>query len=521
MNLWELGACELRNLLQTGDITSVQLIEALHKRADLTEPHIHGFARQRRKKALEEAHLCDRERAAGTTRGLLHGLPLTIKDNIDVAGLPSTVGLRTGLDNIAKKDAVVVAQARAAGAIILGKSNVPQGLLSMQCDNHIYGPASNPWSALHVTGGSSAGEGALISSGASLMGLGTDLGGSIRFPASFCGVVGFKPSQDLWSNQGICTAIAGQEFVRAQVGPMARRCEDIALLYRALPALSQSKHDPRVPPLPGAPLPKVKGMRIGYYSDDGFLTPTPAMRRAVAESVEYLRNAGAQVVPFTPLHQQELVALYLGATSSDGLATLRTQFASEPLTPSIRLMWLLGTLSSPVRRAGSALLGKAGEQQLAMALRVAGRKSVASLWRLTAQRNTLIDRVAAAWKSENLDALLCPASATPAVPKGMEHDASLIFSYFGRYNILGMPAGVVPVTRVLPGETAMSSGYERTSQRVAAIAKHSLHLPVAVQVVAPRWRDQNALAVMAALETHARRSPHFPHTPVFRKAHNR
>lgn len=499
--LWRLSASVLKDRLDAGATSSVAIVRALQARADETEPHINGFTRQCRATALARAKVLDAERAAGRLRGPLHGLPLTIKDNLDVAGLPTTVGLKLDAERRADSDAIIVAQARAAGAIVLGKSNVPQALMAMHCENGLYGTTRNPRSAQHVTGGSSAGEGALIASGASLMGLGTDLGGSIRFPAAFCGVVGFKPTLDRWSNRGIASGIAGQEFVRAQVGPMGRSVADVQMLMAALPAAAQSPFDRRVPPLPIQPTPAVAGLRIGLYDDDGFVRPAPAMRRAVREAGARLTAMGAEVVPFKPPHQRALIELYLAGISSDALATARRQFGSEPLTPSLKLMWRLGVTPAPLRRVIAGGLRRVGEDRLARVVDAAGRKSVAALWRLTAERTRLVEAVDDAWRLAGLDAVICPASATPAVPIEMAAEAGLIFSYFGRYNVLGMPAGVVPTTRVQPEEIWMAAGRDRVDARVASISARSQGLPVAVQVVAPRWHDPTALAVMAAIET--------------------
>ncbi|MFT5431060.1 MAG: fatty acid amide hydrolase [Myxococcota bacterium] len=182
--LWRLSASALKNQLDAGETSSVAIVEALQRRADATEPQINGFTRQCRAQALACAAQLDTERVQGALRGPLHGLPLTVKDNIDVAGLPTTVGLKLSADKRAKTDAVIVARARTAGAIILGKSNVPQALMAMHCENGVYGTTVNPRSAAHVTGGSSAGEGALIPSGASLMGLACRCAEPLRSPSA-------------------------------------------------------------------------------------------------------------------------------------------------------------------------------------------------------------------------------------------------------------------------------------------------------------------------------------------------
>ncbi|MBP7685038.1 MAG: amidase [Deltaproteobacteria bacterium] len=512
VNLLDHGGAELATLLDRRETSSEELVRALHVRADEIAPVLNAFTREFREEALLEARRCDVERARDELRGPLHGLPLTLKDNIDVVGAPSTVGLRADLSRVVTEDAVVVAAARRAGAIVLGKSNVPQGMLSMECDNAIYGATKNPWSAAHVTGGSSSGEGALIASGASVMGLGTDLGGSIRFPAAFCGVVGFKPTQDVWSNQGVQTAIRGQELVRAQVGPMARRSDDIALLLRALPPSAQHAADWRVPPMALAPLPE-RRLRIGFVDDDGVLPANPAMRRAVREAADHLRAEGMELVPCEPWCTRELTALYLAAVSSDGLGTLRARFGDELPARSLQLMWRLGTLPRAARATAARLLGALGEERIARVVGETGERSVTGFWALAAQREELRVRFEASFRAAGIDALLSPASATPAVPRGMEHDASLSFSYLGIYNLLGLPAGVVPVTTVQPRDTELPPARDRVEKRLAAIAAASTGLPVAVQVAGPRFTDAAVVGLMQRIERAARSTGTYPHTP--------
>ena len=159
--IWALDASALADALGRGRLTSLEVVEALRARAAATEPIVNGLAVPRWDEARREAERADRERAAGSARGPLHGVPFTVKENLDVRGLPSTLGLRRYADRVATEDAVVVAVAREAGMILLGKSNVPQALISgMECDNPRYGVTRNPHAPTHGPGGSSGGGGA-------------------------------------------------------------------------------------------------------------------------------------------------------------------------------------------------------------------------------------------------------------------------------------------------------------------------------------------------------------------------
>jgi len=185
--------------------------------------------------ALEEARACDKERASGRLRGPLHGLPISVKDQFDMMGVDSTMGLACRIDAPAARDAVLVQLCRAAGAIPFVRTTVPQLLMAPETFS-FFGVTSNPWDKSRTPGGSSGGEGALIAARGSPLGLGTDIGGSIRIPTAFCGVCGFKPTNDRLSSVGIgvprLDRANGMTAVRASPGPMASTVNDLELLMR-------------------------------------------------------------------------------------------------------------------------------------------------------------------------------------------------------------------------------------------------------------------------------------------------
>lgn len=515
--IWARTATELAVALADGSLRSVDVVAALYERADAVEPAIHGYAIPLREEALRAAEAADRERAAGRIRSALHGVPITVKENIDVAGTPSTLGLRVRAGSVAAEDAVIVRLIREAGMVVLGKSNVPQALVSgMECENPIYGTTRNPFSLRHGPGGSSGGEGALIAAGASPLGIGTDLGGSIRFPAAFCGIVGLKPTTHRWSNLGIRSLLAGQEVIRAQVGPLARSVADIDLLMRVLPGAAHARHDADVAPLgPDAELSAdVRGMRIGYFDDDGFLTPAASAQRAVRAACAALRELGAETVPFAPEGQREALQLYVAAVSSDGLRTAKRQLAGDTVADTMREMWWASHVPERLRKAGARLLPLLGEARLADLIRASGRRRVEEYWGLTEQRRALKAAELAAWNGQRIDAVLCPAAATPPVPIGKSRGLAAAFSYTARYNLVGFPAGVVPVTRVRPEETVRGAGRDRLDRLAAEVEAQSAGLPIAVQVVGRPYQESQVMRVLAAIEAWARQQSDFPRTPV-------
>lgn len=495
----------------------MEIVRALHRRADEVEPRVGAFAHQFRQQAIREAEEADAKRSAGERLGPLHGLPITVKENIDVAGVPSTLGLRARKDHPAEADAVTVRLLREAGAIVLGKTNVPQTLLSpMETVNALFGTTHNPWRHGYGPGGSSGGEGAAIAAGMSVAGVGTDIGGSIRIPAAFCGVCGLKPTGHRWSNRGSQTLLSGQRFVRAQIGPMARRADDLALLLRSVDTPLHTPHDPRCPPA-GVADPKAveaSSLTVGFYEDDGFFTPAASVRRAVREAAELLEAAGCRVVRFTPPNVEELLYLYFRGITSDGTATLFEALQGEPLAAPLKTLGRLAKMPTRARQGLAKALGLMGESRIEKMLESLGERRVKDLWALTARRDELVFEEQRAWDLAAVDVVLAPTFVTPAAPIGMAHDFTLGFLNCARYSLLDLPAGVVPVTRVRADEVQRTALRDRLDKRAAQIESASAGLPVGVQLVGRPWREDQLLAAMCLLESQARARGDFPTTPV-------
>lgn len=518
--LHQLDATALLTALRRRELSSVEIVEALIARRHQVDGQVGAFTVRLDAQARLSAQAADaqRQKSAESELGPLHGLPLTIKDNIDVSGTDSTLGLRSRLNRPAEKDALLVSELRAAGAIVLGKTNVPQLLLVQESDNAVFGTTRNPFHPDRSPGGSSGGEGAALASGQTPLGIGSDIGGSIRIPAHFCGVCGLKPTLHRWSVRGMRGGIPGQEVVQAQIGPLARTVRDLTLCLTALDPQRQWREDPSVPPLPiGDPAAvSLRGLRIGVCLDDGFLTPAPTIQRAVHTAAQALRDAGATVVPYQPALVKELCYLWLSVISSDGGATLRAQLAQDPVCAQLRPTMYAALLPGPVRSGLSRLLDARGEHRLADMLRAVGAKTVAELWRLTAERTALRQKEFAAWNAQELDAVLLPPHVLPAMPLQTSGDLTLTLTYMFRYVMLNFPAGIVPVTRVRPDETHWEGPrpLDSLSRRCSEVVRGAAGLPVGVQVAARPYREDVALAVMAAIEARAQTDPDFPRTPI-------
>lgn len=516
MDWHERSATAMVAALAEGEITSVALVEALQARADRVEPAIHGFTAQYRETALRAAAAADAAREAGEDLGPLHGLPVTVKENLALEGTPATMGIRPRRARIAETTAPIVRGLLDAGAIVLGKTNVPQLLLAMESDNPVFGTTCNPWDLERVPGGSSGGEAALIAAGASPAGVGTDIGGSIRNPAAYCGIAGLKPTWSRWSVQGSAGGQPGQEAVRAQSGPMARTVGDLVLLCQALSPERQHRLDPTVPPLPLADPGTVDltGITVGWYEDDGILTPAASVRRAVREAVAHLEDAGARVVPYVPPRAWEMFDTYFGLMSADGFATAHAQLDGDPPTQQLATLFRLQRLPRAARGAIAAVLDTLGERRVARLLRNAGEKSVTRFWELVARRDALKRAEAEAWRAAGIDLLVGPPTCTPAPRHRRTHDWSIGAWHCMRYNLLDLPAGVLPVTRVREDETARLILEDRLDRRAAEFEEGSTGLPVAAQVIGRPWEEHLVLAAMSAIEAGVRSRPDAPVTPV-------
>jgi len=511
-----LPATELRRLLDLGELGSVAIVRALHARREAVDGALNAWVHRFDQAALAQAAQADTERRQGTARGLLHGIPFSIKENLATVGLPQTLGIRALLDQPATADAVVVQQARRAGGIPLGKSNVPLLLLAMETHNDIWGTTKNPWDLARSPGGSSGGESALLASGQSPLGLGTDIGGSIRLPAAWCGICGLKPTLGRWSQQGSAGGIPGQETVRSTTGPLARTVGDLGLLWQALSGAEQHALDPRVPPLPAGDPSTVdlSGLRVGVYVDDGVIAATPPVARGVRTAAEALRQAGATVVDFRPPDGWELVDAYFGAISADGAATARARIGDQGPTVHLKSLFLLATLPGPVRTLAAAIMEARGEHRVARLMRAFGDKPVQRLFAINAARQRLQQAELQAWAAQGLDLVLAPPTVTPPALLDQTGDWSLGAWHTMRYNLLDLPAGVVPVSTVRLDEQVMPPGGDRLDQRSAAFLAGSVGLPLAAQVVGRPWQEPTVLAAMAAIEARVRQQEGFPATPI-------
>ncbi|HEV8680663.1 MAG TPA: amidase, partial [Stellaceae bacterium] len=277
-------------------LSPVELMTALLERIGRLDPQLHAFIRLDAEAAMAAARAAEAEVAAGRLRGPLHGVPVGIKDIIDVAGLPTTCHSKILIDNIAASDAVCVARLRGAGAIVLGKLSTHEFAIGGPSFDLPFPPARNPWNTDHHPGGSSSGSGAGIAAGLFPLALGSDTGGSVRNPASACGIVGLKPTYGLVSRRGVFPL----SFSLDHVGPLTRTVADNALLLDVI-----AGHDPLDPGSAAAPAGHygvaldrgVRGLRIGFirHFHETDLPADPEVAAGLENVARTLQSEGAEV----------------------------------------------------------------------------------------------------------------------------------------------------------------------------------------------------------------------------------
>lgn len=510
------SAKELAALIARGELSAVEAVEAAIERIEQVNPALNAVVVQRYDQARAEARAADERRASGEVLGPLHGVPVTVKESLDLVGTPSTFGLPSRANTLAERDDTYVERLRLAGAIVVGKTNVPQLLIYNEADNPLYGRTNNPWMLARTPGGSSGGQAAIIAAGGVALGLGTDWGGSLRSPAAFCGIASIKPTAGRTPDAGRYSLPIGQRAIVSQVGPMARRVEDLAL---ALEVLNGGRAPAVEPPMPlGDPdAVDVAHLRVGYYVDDGTLPVAPAVRRAVVEAAGMLAGLGAQVVEWQPPDVGAAVDLFFGLLSADGGKTYREILGKNKRDPRVAQLVLLTGQSRFSAVVLSGLLRAAGQRGAAGMLSTFGHHDTYSFWKLVEAQMAYQERFLHAVESDDggpFDVILCPVSAVPALPHGATRRLTVAGGFAPLYNVLGWPAGVVPVTRVRSGEDSVRKRSLDGMVRAARLAERgSAGLPVGVQVVARPWREHVALAAMRAIEQSALAREDYPAQP--------
>lgn len=398
--------------------------------------------------------------------------------------------------------------------IVAFRTNIPQLLLMPESDNAIWGTSKNPYDISRTSGGSSGGEAALIASRCSVLGLGSDIGGSIRIPAHYCGITGFKPTPGRITAKGAGIARLnnrnGQLVVPSTTGPMARSVRDCSLMMKAL--VSQAPADDiLIPAIPWDEKCVENGkkprMRVAVMMSDGWFEPFPSCKRAVQIAADALEAAGHEVVPFKiPVPSVDMIRTYFAAMGADGnWYSLTRALEGEELSDSYKSLQAYTNIPNILRPFIMSVLDMVGEHRKAVLLGAIrnGGLNVRQYWEVVSDANAIKAAYDKCFLDNGYDAVLMPGLGVTALPHGVAPELLSALSYTFLGNLLAWPAGTVPVTTTRSDEQVyVVPEKERDSMyRLAAKAcEGSQGLPVGVQVMTPRWQDENCLFLMSEIE---------------------
>ena len=463
-----LTASETAARIRDGALSAEEAVRACLRRIADLNPRLNAVVDLHADEAVARAREADAATARGESRGPLHGVPLTVKDVYDVAGMRTTFGWPLARDNAAKEDAFAVGRLRGAGAIVLGITNAPLGSYDWQCSNPLHGRTRNPWDPARTPGGSSGGSAAAIAAGFSALELGSDAAGSIRVPAHFCGVLGMKPTERRVSGRGHGHYRDFPYALRhiATYGPIARSVADLELAMRLL--VSADASFPDAPPVPFEPRPEPAPETLRIAWTDAFggypvSSDTAAAIRGVAAKLE---AAGAHVRRAAPdaIDGDEALVTW-GEINGFETAVALPAVAHLPASFGVALRFGGGAFSRGLGR-GIAFRAKRYFHAL-------DRRD-----RLSGEMDAFLS---------GCDAWICPVAAVPAITHRrtgarVEVDGRRISysmalgAWASMVSMLGNPAVVLPAGRSAEG------------------------LPIGIQVVGRRWDDTGVLAVARVVE---------------------
>jgi amidase len=457
------SAKQLAEAIRAKEISSLEVVDAHLRRIAEVNPGLNAIVQLTAETARAQARQCDAALARGEVKGPLHGVPMTIKDSLTTAGVITTAGT-TGLASfVPAQDATAVARMRAAGAILLGKTNCTELCGSGETDNQVYGRTSNPYDLTRSPGGSSGGEVAIIAAGGSPLGLGSDSGGSIRGPCHFCGIAGINPTMGRVPRTGHIPPYGGA-FDTARIGPMARFVEDLILTLPIIAGVDWL--DPTVIPMPlGDPrVVDLKALRVAFHTDNGFFSPTPETVDVVKNVAQVLSEAGLVVAEDRPCGLEELMEIAVGLQSASKAVDQREIFSEFAESTEMH--------PEALDQYAGRWLQRAQETQSESATSAAEFLAWTMKW--DACRGAMLPFL------KKYDVIICPVDPYPAMPHGFTRQGHFkpqgLTSYTKPYSLTGWPSVAVR-------GGASSEG-----------------LPIGVQVVARPWREDVALAVAQHIE---------------------
>jgi len=456
--------------------SSVEVTKAFCKRAAAAQQLTNCLSDAFFDEAVESAKaLDDHLQQTGKPIGPLHGLPISLKDNFNIKGKDSTVGFTSLVDKPAEYNATLVDILQELGAVRYCKTNVPTAMMIAESVNNTFGRTVNPLNRSLTSGGSSGGESALIAFGGSPLGVGTDIGGSLRIPAACTGIFTLRPSHGRFTTQRCRSGLAGQEAVKSVNGPMAKTLEDITMYSKAVIDAKPWLVDPTMLPIPWQPVEPKQKLKIAVMWNDGICQPTPPVARALKETVQKLKIAGHEVIDWDPKEFHLKALRILGQMFvADGGKSVQALLepTNEPWRPEMKMY------------EDAAELG------------------TYDMWKLHLERTELQRQYLEHWTSyKDLDAILCPTTPYATV----KHGDFKYVGYTGVYNVVDYSAVSFPtgmyadksVDTPIANYKALSEFCQAAYDSYDAAAVH--RMPVSLQLVAKRLEEEKVLAMTATV----------------------
>ncbi len=434
--------------VRSGKVRSADLVRGFLDRISKVNGSLNAVINVMAESAMKNAEKADVELRNGKLRGVLHGVPVTIKDSLDTRDAVTTWGTLGRREFRPGRDATCVARLRDAGVILLGKTNTPEFTLSFQTDNLLFGATANPWDLQRTPGGSSGGAAAVIAAGASPLDIGTDTGGSIRLPSHFTGITGIKPTTGRVPCTGNALPSTGLIAPLSQPGPMARYVEDLVTVLNLIkgPDLADPHAVDAIWYEPS--LVDVGNLRIGYHIDNGIKTPDPDIAHCITDVIELLGEHGIDAIESRPAGIEMSGFIMSRVFSADGgemLYTLLEDCRTETPSPS---------LTSNMKPPAEPLTDREFAQTI-------------HLWQN--YQSSMLGYF------EEFDILICPVNAHTAILQG-EKEEMEAYTYTSAFNLCGWPA------------TVIRAGTDSNG------------LPVGIQIVSRPFREDHSLALAAWLE---------------------
>ncbi|KAJ9659988.1 hypothetical protein H2201_007093 [Coniosporium apollinis] len=466
-----------------------EVVRAFSKRASAAHVLVNCLSETLFDDAIATAKSLDSHlNSTGETVGPLHGLPISLKDNFNIIGKDSTVGFVSWVNDPAKYNSNIVDLLRDAGAVLYVKTNVPTAMMIPETVNNVFGRTVNPLNRSLTSGGSSGGESALIASGGSPLGVGTDIGGSLRIPAACTGIFTLRPSFGRFPTLRARTGLAGQEAVNSVNGPMGRTLEDIVLLSKVIVNSEPWHKDPKCLPIPWRRVEEKTKLKLGVLWHDGMARPTPPVQRALKETVEKLKKAGHDIVDWAPEGHAQALGILGRMFVADGGKSVRKilELVNEPWRPEMEYFTKAQELG------------------------------VYDMWQLQFERSELCKQYLDRWQAcDGLDAILAPTTPYASVENGKFRHVG----YTGVYNILdysavSFPCGVTADKDLdQPTEKDALSDMDADMQKDCKPPKHfedysndvaknfaddaaNVHgMPVSLQLIAQRLEEEKVLSM--------------------------